>query len=540
MSEPHKSDPLDDEVELEFDEHDLKDVEISDQTLEAEDKKSIEAKKQAKKTAKKILTPEERAARNKKRILIIAGAAIALLLVLLAVPFTRWPILNTIGFRGDAVITVEDEAKKPVANASVRLTNGTVAASDKFGRAYLKDIPLGKQTAVIQKNGYGDKTTTFTNGFGSTQKTEQLKIIGIKLDVDIKDWLSAEAIEGAEVTFGESNALSDAAGRASLVIPPTDEKLIEIAVKRPGYLTKTIETETNVISREVVLVPAQKNYFVSKRDGKFDIFSSNLDGTDQRKIIEATGKEDESLLQLSIHRNNKQAILVSNRDGKVQNRRLVAGVYAIDLERASLSKIDEGSDIQLFGWSENSIAYSKSAPDLNYDDPSFSRIMGFNSQNNRLSQIAAANYFQSGLVAQNKVFYVPADAYRPIENGVLTSHDLGSGAKRMYLQDRQIHYIAQASYQTLELQDASGAAFELQIASGNVKAIDRRPAGSLVIALSPNGQTAAWSDRRDGQGALLARSVKEGNERVVARVGGLTHPVRFVSDNLVVARIVTS
>lgn len=540
MKDPQESDIVSDEVELDFNEQDLHEVEISDHNLEEVDKQSTQAKKDAKKTAKKLLSPEEKAALLKKRLLIGVGALSVLLLMLLAIPFTRWPILNTIGFRGTLELVVQDPAERPVFSAAIKLDTGEAAVSDKFGRAKFQGVRLGKRSLLIQKNGYGDKTTTLTTGFGTSKKIEQLKIIGIKLDVDVKDWLSGQPVGGATITYGKSSATTDESGRASLVIPPTDQKNVEISISAPGYLTKLVETETTVLSREVALVSAQKDYFISKRDGKFDLFSSNLDGTDQRKIIEATGKEDESVLQLSINKNNKQAVLIATREGKVQAGRIVAGVYSLDLEKATLRKIDEGSDIQLFDWSENTLVYTKSSPGLNYDDPALSRLMSYNSASGKLSQIAAANYFAASLVAINKVFYVPADAYRAIENGALTSQDLNSGATKTYLQNKPVTYISRASYLSLELQDSTGSTYELQIGSGAVKAIDRRPGTSLQIAASPNSQNIAWGDRRDGQGALVVRSLKDGSEKVVAKIPGLTNPVRFVTDNVVVARIVTS
>jgi hypothetical protein len=529
-----------DEVELDFDEDSLKQLDISDKNLEDVDQKSQIAKKEAKKTAKKLLTPEEKKSRSKKRIAIALGVVLVIFIILLAVPFTRWPILNTIGFRGNLVVTIQDQESRPIVNALTKLEDGTSTATDRFGRAYFQNAALGKRTILIQKQGYGDKTVVVTNGLGATKKQESLKVIGIKLDFDIKDWLSGGPISSAEVVFEKSTATSDTTGRASLIIPPTDEKLIKITISAPGYLNKVLETETAVVSREVSLTSSQKNYFISKREGKFDIFSSNLDGSEQKKIIEATGKEEERLLQFTVNRNNKQAILVANRDGKIQNGRLVAGIYVVDLEKSTLRKVDEGSDIQLFDWSADILTYTKTVPELMYDDPSQARIMNFNTASNKLSEIASANYFSANIVAQGKVFYVPADAYRVLENGVLSSYDLVSGARRTYLPDRPINYIARSGFQALDLQDSTGQAFELQVADGKTKATDRRPSITLQVASSPGNQFVSWTDQRDGQGALIIRTVKDGSEKVSAKIPGLTNPVRFVTDELVVARVATS
>jgi len=524
-----------------LDDQDLDEVEISDTTIEQDDKQKDNAQKLAKKQAKKLRTPDEKRTLLRKKIAIVSGGLLGAVLMLLIVPATRWTILNFIGFRGNLQITIEEtQTKRPITNANVKLEDGTFSLSDTYGRVQFAQTKLGKRTVLIQKSGYGDLTKVVSNGVGTTKTTASLKVIGIKLDFDIKNWLSKQPIQGAQLTFGKSTAKSDQSGRASLVIPPTDKNSVDVEIVADGYLTKTVSTELDAQSREVAMVSSQKDYFISKRDGKFDIFSSNLDGTDQHKIIEATGKEDESLLQFTINKNNKQAVLVATRDGKIQNGKVIAGIYSIDLEKATLKKVDEGSDIQLLDWADVSLVYTKTDPSLNYDDPALSRVMSYNTASTKLTEIAQTNYFSVALLAQNKIFYMPSDPYRSIQDAALTSQDIISGAKKTYLAGKQIAYATRASYNSIELQDQAGANFELQIAGGATKAIDRRPSTSLNIAMSPNGQLAAWSDRRDGQGALLVRNLKTNEEKVIAKSAGLTSPVRFVSDDLIVVRVATT
>lgn len=539
MEEEHGK-KLHTDVELDFNEDDLNNVAISDSHLEDEDKKVSSAKREAKKTAKQLRTPEEKKRALRKKVLIAIGLLVLVIVLLLGIPFTRWPILNAIGFRGNLIITVEDSvSKKPVSGAAVK--NGeTEVSTDAYGHAVLANARLGKQSLQIQKAGYGETKVTFTNSFGTTRKSASLKVIGIKLDFDFKDWLSGGPVSGATATFGKSNATSDQTGRASLVVLPTDEPKIDVTVAAPGYITKTVSIEVGVVSREVSMVAAPKNYFISKRDGTFNIFSSNLDGSDQQKIIEATGKEDDSLLQFSIYRNNKQAILVSNRDGKVQGGRVVAGIYLVDLEKSTLKKIDEGSDLQLLDWGDSTIAYTKSVTGLNYDDPALNRVMSYNVSTAKLAEVAASNYFTVSIVAQNKLYYMPADAYRAGEIRPLTSYDFTTGARQALLADKQISYVLRTAYATLEAQDSSGASYEIQIANGSTKPTNKRNTSTLSFVASPGNQTAAWTDKRDGQGALLVRNLKSGQESTVLRASGLISPIRYVSENLVVVRVATS
>lgn len=537
-----KSEQSDVEQELEFDEQELESVKITDDAIDDTDKTVQKARRRAKKEYKKYRTPDEKKRARRKKDLIILACLLVIVGVLLIIPTTRWPILNAIGFRSKLVITVvELKSQKPIEGAEVVLASGRVMNTDGFGHATFANTRLGKQTATISKTGYGIVTTEFHNGFGkSSTHTINLKIVGIKLDVIIKDWLSSRPLSGATVSFGENKATSDNSGLASIVIPPTDEDTVTLEVVAPGYMAKPVKTEVAVSSREVSLVLAHKNYFISKRDGKFDIFATNLDGSGQVKIIEATGKESEQLLQFSINRNNQQAVLVANRDGRVQNNRIVAGVYIVDLTKSTLRKVDEGSDVQLLGWVDDTIAYSKTTPELNYDDPGLTKLQTYNLAKSSLATIAQSNYLQIGIAAQNKVFYMPADSYRSIEGSVLTSFDIVTGARRTYLPDKQLAYATRPTFGTIEIQDSSGANHELVIATGAIKSIDRQPSTELQFALKPGGGQVVWTDRRDGQGALLVRSTGANDERVVARAGGLTSPARYIGESHAVVRIATS
>lgn len=528
------------ESDLELDDQHLEEVAISDTDIVEDDKQSRKAARQAKKMARKARTPEQRK-HDRRKQLLIAGAGVAVVIgLVLAVPASRWWTLNLLGFRGKLVLSLQRSDKEPVANATVRLDSGQYGVSDEFGRAYFSSVRLGRRQVNVEKTGYGRQKITVTAGLGTTRPPSiTLKVIGIKFDVTVKDWLSKSAISGATVTSSEIKSTSDKNGLASVVVPPTDEKKVSLKIDAPGYLTKTIEVEPSVAASEVSLVSSAKNYFVSKRDGQFDIFSSNLDGSNQQKIIQATGAEQADLLQFTISRNNKQAILVATREAKQQNNRVITGIYAVDLEAASLRKIDEGSEVQVLDWADDSIIYAKSAADLRYDDASFSRLMSYNTSSGKLSQLASANYFPVRLVLQNKLLYAAADAYRPLENPLLISLDVASGSKKGMLAGKQWGFGARLNYDTARVQTTDGQNFEVQ-AKGTTKAVDQPPSNSLSFGLSPDGNQAAWADRRDGQGALIVRNVKDGTDRVVVRTAGLTSPVRWINDNLVVVRVVTS
>ena len=226
------------------DDLEVDEVAISDENLEQEDKKIEKAKKSAKKQSKLLRTPEEKKKIRRKKLAVCSALILAIIAVLLIVPATRWPILNAIGLRSSLAVQIVDESSgKPVSRAMVRVDGDDFSTSDTSGRITFANVRLGAQRVEVEKIGYGKKTLKVTNGVRTTNVKLLMTVIGIKLDVDVKDWLSGKAISGAEVSFKDANAVSDKTGRASLVVPPQEERTIRLDITAPGYLNKAVKTD---------------------------------------------------------------------------------------------------------------------------------------------------------------------------------------------------------------------------------------------------------------------------------------------------------
>jgi len=522
------------------DEENLDGVQISDTDLEQTDSLSKQEKKAAKKRAKQLRTPEEKK-RIKRRNIIIGVLSVAVVIaVLFIVPLTRWPILNALGFRGNIAILVQDsESNETISDVDVLVDNLFVGTTDGSGQLRVSNIRLGEHSIQLEKSGYSRADEQLTLGFGTTKYNSSLEAIGIKIDIGVKDWLNNSPVANAKISGGGSTATTDKKGRAALVIEPTDEDTV-LSIQAKGYLEKKIEVAPKVASRDVSLIANPKNYFISKRDGKYDIFKSNIDGTSQRKIVEATGKEDQGLLQFSVHRNNRYAILVATRDGRRVGDRLVAGIYKVDLEEASLKKIDEGSDVLLVGWAGDSAVYTKTASDTNYDDKNFTKLMSINILNDTLAQQSSANYFQIATIVGEKVVYMAGDAYREVKTPKLVGVDPASGARQTYQSGKEVRYGNQTSYGVFEFETSSSEFFSLNVLSGALQANDQQPGDVQRYSLNQEANKVAYTDRRDGKGVLITRDLKNSKEKTVARLSGLTEPVRWVSSRLVVARVATN
>ena len=533
--------PEDAEMQLEFDAPMLDGVHISDEDLEQDDSNSKQAKKQAKKLAKSQLTDGEKKFLKRKKWLIGGGGVLGVTIILMAIPYTRWLILNSFGIRSTMKFqVVEQQDKIPVSNVSILLDDTYFTTTDSSGNAQLENTRLGTHKVVITKNGYSREDITPTVGLTTNTTKVEIKSIGIKVNLDVRNWLTNDVIVGATVSLKKDTVKSDKTGRASIVVPPDSTSKTLLQVSAPGFQTQSIPVTTGVESKEVALVSDAKDYFISKRDGRYDVFTSYVDGSNQQKVIEATGREDGDFLQFTMHRGNRYGILVANRDGKLINNRVVAGVYVIDFASNALRKIDEGSDVQLLDWGDDTIVYQKSDPNLNYDDPAFTKLEMYNPLTAKQKQIAQANYFSAAIVAQNKVFFAGANGYVAGGNTPLTSIDLGSGASKTYLSDRIPSSLSRANYDALTFLVDDNSYHNVAIKTGYVSDIDRRVDTALRYGLSQAGNQVIWADKRDGQGTLLVRSTNQEDTKTVTKLSGLTSPTRWVTDRLAVVRVVTT
>ncbi|MDQ5970084.1 MAG: hypothetical protein QG593_601 [Patescibacteria group bacterium] len=202
--------------------------------------------------------------------------------------------------------------------------------------------------------------------------------------------------------------------------------------------------------------------------------------------------------------------------------------------------IDEGSDVRLLEWGDDTFVYQKSDPKLTYDDPGFSKISAYNVGNSKQKQLAQANYFSVALVAQNYLYYGGADGYREEANTPLTSIELTSGATKQILEGRIPSALSRSNFDSLTLIEDDSNYYNINVKSGSAKQIDRRVDTLLNFGLSPNASQVLWSEQRDGQGNLFARSTGSDDTRIVAKVSGLKGPIRWVSDRLAVVRVVTT
>jgi hypothetical protein len=100
--------------------------------------------------------------------------------------------------------------------------------------------------------------------------------------------------------FGEVSAKTDSTGLATVSLPVTPAKQ-DGTVAADGYNSGTVSFDASKGDDQTVtatLSPSGTVYFLSNRNGTYDVMSAALDGSSQQVVLKGTGKEVQYELQL--------------------------------------------------------------------------------------------------------------------------------------------------------------------------------------------------------------------------------------------------
>lgn len=488
---------------------------------------------------------------NKKLRYLTLSGAVAVLAVLFIVPLTRYGILNAVGLKASAsLLVVDDETGLPLKNAIVRV-GGAEAPSGDDGWASVSGIRLGDQSLQIVKPGYGDylRAVRIHTG-GNTLDEIRMIATGTRFAFRVTDWHNEQELSGvlAEATASGASAFSDGEGLVKLATPPSEEQ-IEITFSVDGYNTHTVSTDpANFDEQSVRLVKAGYNAFISKRDGEFDLYRSLLDGSEVTKIVEATGRERQSSLALSLGGEGRFAALVSTRDGERNDDGFVlSGLYMVELETGNLKRIDLSETIDLIGWAGDRLVYvAQTSGESGYSPQRF-KIRSIQPEEVAAQTLETSNYFYGVTLADGRIYYGPGESFRqnrPPEHFMSMLPD-GSD-KRTHVEARTVR-IARTDFDTLVLETVTSNFkqqwYSYSLGSQAAVKLDGQPVSfeywstNAEFINSPDGNWLIWQEERDGKDVIVLRD-GGGAERILVTMDGAQAPLRWLGNDLVVFRVV--
>ena len=477
----------------------------------------------------------------KKRWGIIIGSAVIVMVVAI-LPQSRYFVLNNVGVRSSASIKVLDSSTgQPLKNVSVKI--GSVESkTGQEGVAKLDNLKLGNTKLIIHKRAFAESTSDITIGWGSNPLGEQnVKPVGLQYTFDIKDYLSGKPIEKAEAVSGEYSAFSDENGKAVLTIDQPGEDTIKITINADGRRSEEINQQTeSKEAQEILMVPARKHIFVSKRSGKYDVYKVDLDGKNEELLLSGTGYETDDI-SLVPNADKDMTALVSTRENtRNKDGFLLSTLTLIDAtgDTVSTEPITKSEKIQVIGWSGDQLVYVKIADGASASTPGRHRLITYNSDTGQSKEIAQSNYFNDLLMIGDDIYYAPSSAFEGSKKGFFKVNSKGEDQRVLF--DNEVWNIIRTDYDTLMF-SVDKDWYEYDLTSGKVLASNGPPVSQItrVYIDGPEKKKSLWIDQRDGKGTLLTYDTNSKEDKVIKTQSGLTYPILWLSDKVAIYRIST-
>lgn len=467
---------------------------------------------------------------------LLLGAATAV-----AVPASRYFVLNTAGVRSAASITVLDETTgQPLKNAEFIISD-KAGKTDTEGTIKLTELKLGPQTMTIRKAGFAEFSQSHTLGWGSNPLGEvRLKPVGNQYKINVSDFLSKKPVAKVEASSGEANARSNEKGEIVLTLPRSTAELehIDVQLNGEGLRTETIKlTPGTQDTAQALMVPASKHVFISKRSGTYDLYKVDVDGKNEEKVLSGTGSERPDGVSVSVHPTRNIAALVSARDNsRNKDGFVLSSLNIIDLGDNKAKQVTQSERIQMVGWIDNKLTYVKIAEGESAASPNRHRLVSYDLDTGSEKELASTNYFNDILMVNKSIYYTPASYNVNGSVGLFKTNSDGSDKKTVY--DKEVWNLFRTSYDKLSVSVGQDW-FDLNLSNDVLtRATSAPPVLKTRVYVNKQDNSASlWTDERDGKGTLLSYDTNSKSDNVLRTQSGLKNPTRWLSDKHIIYRV---
>lgn len=494
----------------------------------------------------------------------IPASLLILLLILAAIPFTRFAIAGTVVAHDIEVKVLDSKTGAPVSDASVRAGSGSAGKTNGTGQATIKNVKPGPTTIEVTKKYYKDGNLRATVPVINPSKpfSTEIEAIGRQVKIAVTDIVSQKPLAEVEIAISDVKAQTDQFGNAVVVVPvgPASYEAT-LALKGYNESKMTVQvSDTEIKQNDFKLTPTGRVYFLSTRSGNVDVLSANLDGTDTKTVLAGTGKEDEDNTVLLASNDWKYLALYANRDGAR------AKLYIITTSDDKLTTADEGSaDFTLYGWLGSSVVYSISRTDLSPWQVGAGKLKAYDASSGKittLDQTAGSGnvnsniheYYSFVFLAGGDVVYAKSwttqssdsadftgkeDKLSSISsNGqnhkVIASYDAATKTTDFVAHKPNSIYILTSTQETDDY-----TYFDYVIGSPPKQislTLDEFYSFYPTFYHSPDGKKTAWTETRDGKKALIVANSDGENEKAVAMLDEHTAFGWFTNQYLLVAK----
>jgi hypothetical protein len=515
----------------------------SDETIAETDAKlaTLEAQKQKTSFVQKVKNGIYAWWANRPARYGTIAALVVLFTVITLLPTTRYAVLNTLGVRVAASMTVVDsQTRLPLKDINVQIQEQS-GRTNEDGEINFSELKLGESNLVISKRGYAENNEQIVLGWGSNPIGEQsLVATGEQFTFVLSDWKSGEVITKAEATAGENSARADDMGKIILTVGEDNIADVEVTISAENYREEIFSgDQLSNKTIDVKLVPLKKHAFISNRNGQYDLYTIDVDGKNEDLLAEATGKEREVPL-VTPHPTKNIIAFTSSREGE-QNADgfVVDGLFLIDLENDALKRIARSEQLQVIGWSGDKIIFLQVVEGTSAGNDERSKLISYNYLTGERIDLAAANYFNDVELVDNVLYYAVSSFAVPESQAKLFAVDV-DGKNTNKLVDSQVWNIFRTGYDVLLFSAVDQKWFQ-QVGDNSIESVPQQPAPvSKHYIDSPDGKRTIWVEIRDGKGVLLKSNTDDFKEEQVLSMPGLYDALYWVNDSTVVFRVISS
>ncbi len=502
--------------------------------------------------------------KSHKKISIPASVLIVLL-ILFAIPFSRYGILGLF-LKQDIAIHVKDsQTGKAISEASVSVA-GKNATTGSDGDAHLSSVPVGNHKVVVTKKYYADSSS---NALVPIRKSKasfeiSLKATGRQVPVRVVNKVGGQPVENVLVKTIDTQARTDKEGKA-IVVVGVDQTSQKVTLSGDGYNQNEAElkvTEQEDPANTFQVTPAGKIYFLSKKSGKVDVVKTNLDGSDRKTVLAGTGKEDTYDTVLLASRDWKYLLLKSKRDGGDSEK-----LFLIDTSNDSTKTIDEGNaSFTLNGWTGHSFVYTVNRKGLQLWQDKATALKSYDADNKKINVldetvgIGTGNYdyakqtISNVYVLPTKVVYTKVwdqgGIYDPSNRKTQIVSVDPSGSNKASLKDFSTAPADRVTYIFAKLYEPEEIYFEVYSYNAQnqfVEYKDNKVQNSTITQdtfskfyptylLSPSGKQTFWYEPRDGKNTLFVGDKDGENEKEVASLSEFIPYGWYTDDYLLVSK----
>lgn len=458
----------------------------------------------------------------------------------LAVPRSRYVLLNTAGVRAKSSVLVLDQStQQPLKNVHVTLGSAS-GVTDINGKVELTKVKLGPSILTIEKRAFATINKTVVVGWGSNPFGDiSLTPVGTQYNFTISDYLSGKPIPKIEAVSNDANAISDEKGIIKLTIDRQSDENINVIIKGEGYRAETITIDPNDKSNHTVkLVPSRKQVFVSKRSGKFDIYSVYIDGKDEKLLLAGSGNERDDMVLVPHPSQDVVAYVSTRANQRNSDGYLLSNLLLVSTEDGNTNNIVASERIQVVDWSGDYLVYVQIVAGSSANSPERYRLNSYNLKDNSIKKLASANYFNDVIAAKGSIYYAPSSAYQTGQTNFYKVNPDGTVNQAIFSQEvwntfrvSYDHFALSVQQQWYDFKLGDKAPVKLNSAPVNQS--------SRVYVDSPNGKNSIWIDKRDGKGVLIQYDIATQKENVLQTQSGLVYPVNWLNDKVVVYRVKT-